>query len=84
MLPLAALSLVVACGETITEMPIDGEPALEAAMDGYTRMYEVTVTNYTGGQPLTPPIVATHNGEVDVFTPGQYASYEVKEIARSL
>ena len=85
LLPLAALGLIVACGEAPTEAMLDAEPALEAAAENHSssRLYEVTVTNFTGGQPFTPPLVATHNGEIRVFRPGRPASFGVKEIAEN-
>ena len=45
--------------------------------------FRVTITNLTGGQPLTPPVAALHNAGFDVFTVGQPASFEVKEIAEN-
>jgi len=35
--------------------------------------YEVTVTNVTRGQVITPPFVATHNAQVSLFQLGQPA-----------
>ena len=86
LLPLAALAVLVACSDTPTEMPANDvalEAAAEEAAASATRMYEVTITNHTGGQPLTPPLVATHNGEVRIFRFGKPASYELKEIAEN-
>lgn len=83
LLPLAALGLIVACGETPTDTMLDSEPALEAAAESGMRLYEVTINNFTGGQPLTPPLIATHDGSVDLFTPGRPASFGVKEIAEN-
>jgi hypothetical protein len=48
-----------------------------------TRTYEVTITNRTGGQPLTPPAVATHRKQADVFEVGDPASTGIKEIAEN-
>ncbi len=45
--------------------------------------YEVTIENLTGGQPYTPPIIATHRAATDIFTVGQPASLEIKEIAEN-
>ena len=45
--------------------------------------YEVTITNLTGGQALTPPVVATHRKPFHVFEVGDLASFEVKEIAEN-
>lgn len=45
--------------------------------------YSVTITNLTGGQPLTPPLIATHRPSTGLFTVGQAASFELKEIAEN-
>ncbi len=45
--------------------------------------YRITIQNLISGQPLTPPVVALHRKQVDVFTPGDAASFEVKEIAEN-
>jgi len=45
--------------------------------------YEVTITNLTSGQPLTPPVVATHRRPLHVFEVGAAASFGVKEIAEN-
>jgi hypothetical protein len=53
------------------------------ALAGSTRTYEVTIQLVTGGQPLTPPLIATHNGGTGIFDVGQPASFGVKEIAEN-
>lgn len=45
--------------------------------------YEVTITNLTPGQPLTPPVVATHRKPLHIFQVGSAASFELKEIAEN-
>jgi Spondin_N len=45
--------------------------------------YEVTITNLTSGQPLTPPAVAAHRRPYSPFTVGRPASFGVKEIAEN-
>jgi hypothetical protein len=45
--------------------------------------YEVTITNLTSGQPLTPFVVATHSGALSIFRVGSAASEAVKEIAEN-
>jgi len=45
--------------------------------------YEVTITNLTSGQPLTPPVVAAHRQPLHVFEVGAAASFGVKEIAEN-
>jgi len=51
--------------------------------DDAPKVYEVTITNLTSGQPLTPPVVATHRRSLEVFEVGEDASFEVKEIAEN-
>ena len=45
--------------------------------------YEVTISNLTSGQPLTPPAVTTHRGDVNVFAVGSPASSGVQQIAEN-
>ncbi len=45
--------------------------------------YSVTIENLTSGQPFTPPVVAAHTNQIDLFEVGQAASNEVKEIAEN-
>ncbi|MGH3132779.1 MAG: spondin domain-containing protein [Gaiellaceae bacterium] len=54
-----------------------------AAASAPVKTYEVTITNLTGGQPLTPPLVATHRAATGMFTVGQPASFGLKEIAEN-
>ena len=57
--------------------------ALALAAPALGRSYEVTITNLTGGQPLSPPVVATHKGSHAIFDVGRPASEGVKEIAEN-
>ena len=50
---------------------------------GPERTYEVTITNLTEGQPLTPPVVATHRGRDQIFEVGEPASVGVRELAEN-
>jgi spondin N len=45
--------------------------------------FEVTFTDLTSGQPLTPAVAATHRGKNEVFRVGREASFELKEIAEN-
>jgi hypothetical protein len=54
-----------------------------AAMAGKADTFEVTITNLSSGQPLTPPVVATHRGKNRVFDVGSRATFELKEIAEN-
>jgi len=48
-----------------------------------TARYAVTITNLTDGQPLTPPVVATHRRPLHVFQVGEGASPELQDIAEN-
>ncbi|ARU54268.1 MAG: spondin domain-containing protein [Pseudomonadales bacterium] len=62
-------------------------PALIAAMGmasvAEARSYEVTVTNLTYGQVLTPPVVISHRASFNVFHAGDAASSELKTLAET-
>jgi Spondin_N len=45
--------------------------------------FEVTFTDLTGGQPLTPAVAATHRGKNELFNVGDAASFGLKEIAEN-
>jgi hypothetical protein len=45
--------------------------------------FEVTFTDLTSGQPLTPAVAATHRGKNEVFRVGDVASFGLKEIAEN-
>jgi len=47
------------------------------------QMYEVTVTNITPGQPITPPLLVTHSKDVSLFTVGEKASVELQQLAEN-
>ncbi len=58
--------------------------AVDANSSGSSRpvaVYEITVTNTTGGQYLTPPNWAVHSQSVDVFDVGDPASAGVEAVA---
>ena len=58
------------------------EPVLEITVER-VRTYEVTVTNLTDGQPLTPPVFATHARWADVFDEGAPASNGIQQLAEN-
>jgi hypothetical protein len=67
---------------TVTAVSLAIALAIPAAAES-TRTYEVTIQLVTGGQPLTPPLIASHEGDTDIFSVGQPASFGVKEIAEN-
>ena len=68
-----AVALAVAAGTTVAA----------SAGNGGLATYQVTITNLTGGQALTPPLLATHRRPLHVFEVGAPASFGVKEIAEN-
>jgi hypothetical protein len=50
---------------------------------GKANTYRVTIKNLTSGQPLSPPVVATHRGDDQLFEVGEAASVGVREIAEN-
>jgi Spondin_N len=66
-----------------TAVGLVAAPAAQADRSDRAETFEVTITNLTSGQPLTPPVVATHRGKNEVFRVGSKASFELKEIAEN-
>ena len=56
-------------------------PGAVAAQE--TTTYEVTIENLTEGQPFTPPVVAAHTDQMDVFELGEAASEGLQQIAEN-
>jgi hypothetical protein len=81
---------VAACsdGGQVTA-PSDGTAGLSAkaergdpdADDRSTRMYDITITNLTGGQPLSPGVAAIHTKRNSVWRLGRSASEGIRLIA---
>ena len=57
--------------------------APEAARSDGGKTYKVTITNLTAGQPLSPPILATHTRRTEFFTVGEMASEGIRQIAEN-
>ncbi len=74
LLALAALTSCADSGRIADPSPRFGAAATE-------RLYDVTITNLTQGQPFSPGVVATHGPDVDVFTIGGKASEGIRLIA---
>ncbi len=73
---LALLSLPVAAGAYFTS-----DAGAPPATDSGPVMYEVSITNLTRGQIMSPPVVATHSAGVDLWQLGAPASSELTMIA---
>ena len=56
---------------------------ISPAEGGSERTYRVTITNMTGGQPMTPFVVAAHSGSTDVFSSGSPVSAGLQSLAEN-
>jgi hypothetical protein len=45
--------------------------------------YEITITNLTGGQPFSPPVLVTHRAPASLFHVGEPASTGIQQIAEN-
>jgi hypothetical protein len=54
-----------------------------AAGSPAVKVYEVTITNLTDGQALTPPLLVTHRKPIHVFQKGEAASLGIQELAEN-
>ncbi|WP_316504178.1 spondin domain-containing protein [Nitrosopumilus sp.] len=59
---------------------IAGIPESNAATP---KTYEVTITNLTSGQPITPPLLVTHAKDVGFFTVGEMAGNEIQQLSEN-
>lgn len=85
-LVLVALAATTACqDQEAGPVGPEGTVAISstAASSAGPSVYEVTVTNLTDGQPLTPPLAVTHRQRLSVFEVGEAASLGVREIAEN-
>ena len=69
-----ALAGVALYGLTLGAVPTDAQ-----MMDN--RVYEVTITNLTTGQLLSPPVLAAHRPDYSVFAVGEKASEGIWTVA---
>ncbi|WP_026850966.1 spondin domain-containing protein [Gemmatimonas phototrophica] len=80
LLALSAI-LLAACESTTSVAPVS-EPVLAASPNAAaTHRYEVTVTNLTTGQPLSPAVAVTHTRDFRLFSAGTAASLGIQAIA---
>ncbi|MGD8727851.1 MAG: spondin domain-containing protein, partial [Gemmatimonadales bacterium] len=80
----AALGMACSDRDQMVDPPLlDASEGVENAADAAGREYEVTITNLTGGQPLSPGVIATHTKQVSYFAVGTGASEGVRLIAEN-
>lgn len=58
-------------------------PPGNGADNARMQTYDVTIENLSSGQPLTPPVIATHRRAIGIFDVGKAASFELKEVAEN-
>jgi hypothetical protein len=81
-----AITLVAALALAATPFAFaddDGDDGGKGKGKGKAHTYRVTIRNLTSGQPLSPPVVATHRGDDELFEVGEPASVGVREIAEN-
>ncbi len=83
LLSLLAALLFVGCSDTLTDANTEGPSAVAGSSSQAMAEYEVAVRNITKGQPFTPPLVATHNDKISMFTVGHKASTGIMQIAEN-
>lgn len=60
-----------------------GGIAMPGVAEARVADYRITITNLTGGQPMSPPIVATHRNQGALYHLSEAASVGVREIAEN-
>jgi hypothetical protein len=70
---------------TAQGIAVTAEPELGAsnANDAATHTYEITVTNLTTGQPMSPGVFVTHTKQQSLFSAGAAASDGIRLIAEN-
>jgi len=69
-------------GDDVQDDDADGQDD-DVQDDSGMRQYRVTVANLTPGQPFTPPAVAAHRSDVEVFSVGEPANEAVQQLAEN-
>ena len=76
---------LVAVGAVVLAFAPTALSTLKAQSDseGKAFDYVVTMTNLTSGQPMSPPMAATHDGTGAMWSLGSTSSFALKEIAEN-
>ena len=81
--PLAPIALIVGLAACATDQPIAPSSASASVSSTASYTYDVTITNLTTGQPMSPAIVVTHGPRVSLYKVGGVASAGIQAIAES-
>lgn len=85
---LFAAALLAGCSDSLTNTEASSQESYVAeanvvASKAGEAIYAVTVENLTSGQPLTPPLLATHRKPTHLFQVASAASFELQQIAEN-
>ena len=58
-----------------------GLQACNGSSNSQPKTFEITLTNLTTGQPLSPPLAMLHSGDYQPFVPGEAASTALERLA---
>lgn len=73
--------LVISLADDDAADDSDGSGSTDDAADSEPGSFQITFTNLTQNQPMTPPVVALHDPSVHLFQVGEVASNAVQLIA---
>jgi len=74
---------VLAMTAIVTMLAIVSVAGIPESSAAKSKMYEVTITNLTPGQPITPPLLVTHSVNAGFFTVGEMASDGIQQLAEN-
>ncbi len=77
--PLLLVALTAACGSDQGAPLAPGDA--NAARISSPETYDITITNLTSGQPLSPAVLVTHVRRVSLFSAGTHATAGIQAIA---
>lgn len=74
---------VLALGAIVAMLAVVSIAGIPESNAVKSKMYEVTVTNLTPGQPITPPLLVTHSADAGFFSIGEMASNGIQQLAEN-
>lgn len=74
---------ILALSAIATIAAVAGTAGIQESNAAKTATFEVTVTNITPGQPITPPLLVTHAKGMGFFAVGQEASEHMQQLAEN-
>jgi len=74
---------IFALSATVAIMAVVSIAGIQESSAARTATYEVTVTNITPGQPITPPLLVTHARDAGFFTVGHGSGEQLRQLAEN-